>query len=134
MDSSSIELPGSEIDSIILEGDRLRIHFSRAYIIKTMTGSEERTRWWQAGNLVMEGVDIESALPEVPLICIGGDVEDNVFTYRDMIPLPLDSRGRTGCDLRFRDTDARLKVAADAVRLEMAEVPKYIEHIRSTAP
>jgi hypothetical protein len=133
MDSSSIELPGSEIDSITLDGDRLRIHFSRAYIIKTMTGSEERTRWWQAGDLVMEGVDVDSALPRAPLICAGGDIEDNVFTYRDMIPLPLDSRGRTGCDLRFRDTDARLQVAADAIRLEMAEVPKYIEHIRPTA-
>jgi hypothetical protein len=81
----------------------------------------------------MEGVDVDSALPRAPLICAGGDIEDNVFTYRDMIPLPLDSRGRTGCDLRFRDTDARLQVAADAIRLEMAEVPKYIEHIRPTA-
>jgi hypothetical protein len=130
MDSSSIELPGSQIASIRVEGDRLRIHFSRAYIVKTMTGSEERTRWWQAGELVLDGVDVGSDLPSGPLVCAGGDIDDNVFTYRDMIPLPLDSRGRTGCDLRFRDTDTRLKVTARAIRLEMSEVPRYIEHVR----
>lgn len=134
MDSSSIELHGSEIDAVSQENDRLRVHFSRAYIIKTMTGSEERTRWWQSGELVMEGATLEGEPPVAPLVCAGGDIEDNVFTYRDMIPIPLDSRGRAGCDLRFQGTDARLRVVADSVRLEMEDVPKYIEHIRPAAP
>ena len=110
MDSSSIELPGSEIDSLEVKGGCLRIHFSRAYIVRTMTGSDERTRWWQAGSLVLDGAVLECEPPKPPLVCAGGDVQDNVFTYRDMIPLPLDSRGRAGCDLRFRGTDAQLKV------------------------
>jgi hypothetical protein len=134
MDSSSIELPGSEIDAVTLEGGRLRVHFSRAHIVKTMTGSEERTRWWQSGDLVMEGATLAGELPAAPLVCAGGDVEDNVFTYRDMIPVPLDSRGRAGCDLRFEGSDDRLRVSAESVRLEMAGVPKYIEHIRPAAP
>lgn len=130
MDSSSIELPGSEIETISLEDGCLRVRFSRAQIIKTMTGSMERTRWWQAGDLVMEGAQPEGRIPVGPLVCDGGDLDENVFTYRDMIPIPLDSRGRTRCDLRFRGTKERLVVNAETLRLEMAEVPKYIEHVR----
>jgi len=130
MDSSSIELPGSEIESIVLHDNTLHIRFSRAHIVKTMTGSRERTRWWQAGELVMEGAELESGVPQGPLTCDGGDIEDNVFTYRDMVPVPLDSRGRAGCELRFKETDDILKAVAKTVRLEMTATPKYIEHIR----
>ncbi len=131
MESSSIELPGSEIDAVSYRDGRLCIRFSRAYIIKTMTGSHERTRWWQRGDLVMKGAKIESKLPEGQLVCDGGDIDDNIFTYRDMIPIPLDTRGRIRCDLRFRGTDMHLVVSGENLKLEMVDVPKYIEHIRS---
>jgi len=134
MESLSIELPGSEIDTIGHRDGRLYIHFSRAYIVKTMTGSHERTLWWQSGHLVMEDARIESGDPPAdPLICTGGDIDDNIFTYRDMIPVPLDTRGRTRCDLGFRGTDRRLVAGGTALRLEMTEVPKYIEHLRPSA-
>jgi hypothetical protein len=100
VDSSSIELAGSQIDAINLEDGILRVSFSRAYISKTMTGSVERTRWYQAGELIIGGAELESDLPLGPLVCAGGDVGENVYTYRDMIPLPLQSRGRVHCDLR----------------------------------
>jgi hypothetical protein len=132
MDSSSIELPGSEIGSIRLLDGCLRVELSRAYMVKTMTGSRERTRWWQSGAIVIEEAEPESALPAGPLICDGGDIDDNIYTYRDMIPLPLDSRGLVRCDLRFRDTDTRLVVRGTRLTLEMADVPKYIEHLRPT--
>ena len=102
MDSASIELPGSEIDRIRFAGDELRVHFSRAIIVKTMTGSVERTRWWQNGALVFDEAELEEdlPLPELPGECRGGDVGENVYTYRDMVPVPLESRGRAHCALR----------------------------------
>lgn len=134
MDSASIELSGSEISSIHRENDGiLRIHFTRAIIIKTMTGSRERTRWWQAGDLVLEEAELAvegEDLPVGPLICSGGDIEDNVFSYRDMLPLPLKSRGRIGCDLGFQGSSYRLRARGSAIRLEMEDVAKYIEHLR----
>lgn len=130
MDSSSIDLPGSEIESIDLDDGVLRVRFSRAYLIKTMTGSVERTKWWQVGDLVMEAAEVEDALPRGPLVCSGGDVGENIYTYRDMIPLPLDSRGRTHCALSFEGSDQKLIANAETVRLEMRGVPKYVEHIR----
>jgi len=130
VDSSSIDLPGSEIESIALEDGVLRVRFSRAYIIQTMTGSKERTRWWQAGEMIMEGAELEGELPTGPLVCAGGDVGENVYTYRDMIPLPLESRGRTHCDLKFQGTEQKLIAGAETVRLVMQGTPNYIEHIR----
>ncbi len=130
MDSTSIELPGSEIETIRLDGDTLTVRFSRAYLIKTMTGSEERTRWWQAGELLLEGARVSEPIPPGPGICMGGDIEDNVFTYRDMIPVPLATRGRVGYVLHLRDTEPPLRAEGSHLRLVLFDTPRYIEHIR----
>lgn len=130
MDSSSIELKGSEIEVIEHDGDRVEIRFARAHLIKTLTGSAERTRWWQVGRLVIEGAKVAERPPEGPLVCAGGDLDENIYTYRDMIPIPFESRGRIGCDLHFEGTSARLSVTGTAARLTMLDTPKYIEHLR----
>ncbi|MEJ2591297.1 MAG: hypothetical protein P8178_07845 [Candidatus Thiodiazotropha sp.] len=132
MDSTTIDLPGSEIESITLEGDQLKVRFSRAYLIKTMSGSEERTRWWQAGSLIFDEAEIEGELPVTPCVCDGGDVGENVYTYRDMLPLPLDSRGRAHCALKIRDQETLLRAHAGSVKLVMEDRPHYIEHIRKS--
>jgi hypothetical protein len=130
MDSTSIELRGSQISAVRVEGDSVRIEFAPAYLVKSMTGSAERTRWWQNGTLVFEGAELDEdqPLPQLPAECSGGDVGENVYTYRDMIPVPLHSRGRAHCALKVGD--ALIRVSGTAVRLDMQDVPKYIEHLR----
>ncbi|QVL47361.1 MAG: hypothetical protein KFB96_16815 [Thiocapsa sp.] len=130
MDSMSIDLKGSEISSIDLQDGRLSLHFSRAYLVKTMTGSSERTRWRQAGDLVIDGVEETSTIPGGPLVCRGGDIEDNIFTYRDMVPIPLESRGHARCVLSFEGVADPFVARGTAIRLDMRETPKYIEHLR----
>lgn len=130
MDSSSIELKGSEIEAIDYDGDRVEIRFARAYLVKSMTGSAERTRWWQGGRLVIEGAEVAERPPEGTLVCAGGDLDENIYTYRDMIPLPFESRGHICCELHFEGTAARLIVNGSAARLTMLDTPKYIEHLR----
>jgi hypothetical protein len=130
MDASYIDLPGSEIESIVKEEDRVVVRFSRAFVIQTMTGAKESTRWHQAGNLIFTGGQLETDPPQGKLICEGGDVGENVYTYRDMIPIPLTSQGHAHCDLRFRDNDYRLRIQAAGVTLAMEDRPYYIEHIK----
>ncbi|AGA92334.1 hypothetical protein Thimo_3678 [Thioflavicoccus mobilis 8321] len=130
MDSSSIELPGSQVGTVELAEGVLRVHFARALITKTMTGSAERTRWWQAGDLILGGARVEGPLPSGPLSCLGGDIDENIYTYRDMVPIPLESRGWARLALRFEGVAAPLVAEGDAIRLALHEVPKYIEHIR----
>ena len=130
MDASNIELPGCEVDSLAYRDGELRIHFSRAYILKTQTGSVERTRWWQAGDLVIQGLDAPPELPSGPLTAAGGDLYDNIYTYRDMIPIPLETGGRVGCKLRFEGIEAPVEAWGSRMFLEMEATPRYIEHIR----
>lgn len=130
MDANSIVLDGSVITAINQEGDTIRIRFEPAYIIRTMTGSVEQTRWYQTGELVFEGVSVsENCAPPLPATCKGGDVTENVYTYRDMVPVPLESRGRAGCDLVLANIEQHVVIEAAAVKLEMVDVPKYIEHV-----
>lgn len=130
MDSTSIELAGSTISAVQADGDQVRVVFAPAYLVKSMTGSVERTRWWQNGALVFDQAELDDSepLPALPAECAGGDVSENVYTYRDMIPVPLSSRGQARCALRVGD--GVIRVSGAAVRLEMADVPKYIEHVR----
>jgi hypothetical protein len=130
MDSTSIELPGSIISAVKSDGDTVRIEFEPAYLVKSMTGSAERTRWRQNGALVFEHAELDdaSALALLPAECTGGDVGENIYTYRDMVPVPLESRGHAHCALRV--ADGMLHVTAGSVRLEMQDVPRYIEHLR----
>jgi len=130
MDSSSIELPGSTITELRVDAEQVRIRFGPALIIKTMTGSVERTRWQQNGELVFAGAELEQEPPALPAVCVGGDVGENIYTYRDMLPVPLNSRGRASCALAVEGDDRKLRVRAEAVSLEMEGVPKYIEHLR----
>lgn len=129
MDSSVIELPGSDISGVTIDDETITVHFERVIVIKTITGAFERTRWWQQGNLVFEGAQLVDELPPFPAACSGGDVGENVYTYRDMIPIPLESRGTAHCDLKIEGSDQHLFIQAKAVHLEMIDVPKYIEHI-----
>lgn len=131
MDSTSIDLKGSEIASIDFEQGILRIHIARAYLIKTLTGSAEKTRWWQAGILQIEDAVLLSQLPIGPLICKGGDIDENIYTYRDMIPIPLESRGQIRCEMSFKESSSSFIVTGSTIRLEMLGIPKYIEHLRS---
>jgi hypothetical protein len=130
MDATTIDLPGSEIESITLDEGKLVIRFSRAYLIKTLSGSVERTRWWQAGSLIFDEAEVQGELRSCPCICDGGDVGENVYTYRDMVPVPLESQGRAHCDVKIKDQSERLRAQAGGVRLVMDDRPHYIEHIR----
>ncbi|RTZ71516.1 MAG: hypothetical protein DSZ00_10280 [Gammaproteobacteria bacterium] len=133
MDLTSIELPGSVIQGVTRSHGEIRIRFEPAYLIQTMTGSEERTRWRQNIVLIFEDAELlEGESLELPATCAGGDVTENVYTYRDMVPVPLESRGRAGCDLTLEGSDARLRVEAGGVRLEREDLPRYIEHIRKS--
>ena len=81
-------------------------------------------------KMAEEEAEVEGDLPECPCVCDGGDVGENVYTYRDMLPIPLESQGRAHCELRFKNQSAKLKVMAIGVKLVMQDRPQYIEHIR----
>ena len=133
MDSTSIELIGSRIQAVESDDSGVRVRFEPAYLVKTMTGSVERTRWWQNGWLIFPDGSLEDSTvaDELPAECAGGDVSENIYTYRDMLPVPLESAGQAGCRLTLKDSGKVLAVhGASGVQLQLEDVAKYIEHIR----
>lgn len=132
MDSTSVDLVGSKISDVSVEGDIIKVRFEPAYLVKTMTGSVERTRWWQNGNLVFKGAELveDQPLPNLPAECAGGDVGENIYTYRDMVPVPLASQGHVHCRLKVDGQDAIIAIDGESIALEMEAVAKYIEHLR----
>lgn len=131
MDLTSIELSGSRIAAIKLVDDEVRVRFEPAYLIKTMTGSEERTKWRQTIELVFENAELlEGGDLDLPAKCTGGDVGENIYTYRDMIPVPLESRGQAHCDLGIESGGLRVRIRAEGVKLVREDMPRYIEHLR----
>lgn len=134
MDASSIQIEGTEVSGITLEGACFRLHFSRALIVKTMTGSVEATRWWQAGDLVIDGVEqVEGGPCGGPALCERGEIDDNQYTYRNMIPIPLHSAGRIRLELYLRGQSRPLIVLGSSILLDLRDKPKYIEHLRPGA-
>ena len=145
MDASSIQIADSEIagmssgaaspgDSSGTSSDDASfcLHFTRALILKTMTGSAEQTLWWQAGDLRIGGVErVEGKLPQGHALCERGEVDDNQYTYRNMIPIPLKSRGHVRLELHLRDQQQPLIVAGRAIELVLRETPKYLRHLRA---
>ncbi len=130
MDLTSIELAGSVISAVKVADGEVRIRFEPAYLLQRMAGAENMSRWWQNLELVFEEAELlEGAEAGLPATCAGGDVIDNVYTYRDMIPVPLEGRGRAGCSLRLEENGTTIRVEAEGVRLEQEDHPRYIEHI-----
>lgn len=130
MNSQILLLPDAQVESIIQEDHKVILTFFRAYIIKTMDDSKEETKWRQAGSLVVEDAEItDGEIPKKPCVIKGGDINDNTYVYRDMIQIPLDSKGAVGFELEFEGLDSKLVVAGDHIKLNLFGNPKYVQHI-----
>lgn len=129
MEINSIDLTTSKIAAVQIDGDTIQVIFEPAYIVRTMTDAIEKSLWYQNGALVFEGASLETAdLPDFPADCAGGDVVENVYTYRDMVPIPLSSRGDVHCSLKVAGTDKTIDIRGTVVRLDMLANPKYVKH------
>lgn len=131
MDSRHIDLTQSTIAEIASDASSLRIRIDPAIIIESMTGSVERTKWKQRIDLILSAVTQQPTLVDTPTACLGGDVDDNIYTYRDMIPLPLSSRGHVALRLKVEGAPELLEAEGEALELKAHDSPSYIEHLRS---
>jgi hypothetical protein len=81
-------------------------------------------KWWDGfGNATLQEIKIE-----FPVTCDGGDVGENVYTYRDMVPVKLESHGHAHCSLKVKDSDQLIVIEGHSIHMEMQKTPKYIKH------
>lgn len=126
-----LQLPGAQLKSIEQDGDSVTLHFSLVHLVQEMENAFEDSLWTQAIDLAVSGVEIEGDLPDCPCELSGGDLTDNIFTYRDHAPLPINWRGAVHCKLNTT-TGSEFSLAGDALVVTQIDHPRYIKHAKKS--
>lgn len=130
--SYQLQLPGAQLASIDRDGDSITLHFSRVHLIQAMENAFEDSLWTQAVSLSVKDMRLDGELPACPCEIAGGDMTNNIYTYRDHAPLPIDWRGDVRCTFTVAGTGARFSIVGEAMQLQQHEHPRYIRHVKKT--
>ncbi len=125
-----LQLPGAQLESIEQGDDQITLHFSRVNLVQEMEGTFEDSLWTQAVNLTIKGIELEGELPECPCEVAGGDMTDNIYTYRNHAPLPINWRGGVACTLKTAGASMGFSIEGESMQLEQIGHPRYIKHIK----
>ena len=128
--SNTLQLPGAQLESIDQTDDEITLHFSLVHLLQEMEGAFEDSQWTQAVRLTVRGSKLEGELPACPCELKGGDLTDNIYTYRDHVPLPINWRGEVRCKLVCAGTGAEFSIEGDSMQLEQIDHPRYIRHVK----
>lgn len=130
--TSSLQLPGARLERIERSDDAITLHFSLVHLVQMMEDTFQDSLWKQACNLVIRSVEIDGELPECPCEIQGGDMINNIYTYRDHAPLPIDWSGSVSCKFTVAGSGAVFTIDGTAMQMEMIDHPRYIRHIDKT--
>ena len=128
--SYTLQLPEARLESIARGADSITLHFSQVYLVQEMENAFEDSLWTQAVDLTLRDYSLEGELPACPCELSGGDFTNNIYTYRDHAPLPINWRGDVRCTLRVAGDAAVFGISAGNMQLEQLETPRYIRHIK----
>ncbi|MCG6898510.1 MAG: hypothetical protein LJE75_00745 [Gammaproteobacteria bacterium] len=125
-----LQLHGAQLASIEQGEDDITLHFSQVQLVQEMENAIEDSLWTQALDLSLKGIEIEGELPQCPCEIKGGDLTDNIFTYRDHAPLPISWRGTVACKLCVAGSNACFSISGDSLKVDQIAHPRYIKHIK----
>ena len=125
-----LQIPGAQLESIEQGDNEITLHFSQVHLLQEMEAAIEDSLWTQAVNLTVREIEIEGELPECPCVIKGGDLVDNIFTYRDHAPMPIDWRGEVRCTFTVESTGTKFSIDGESMQLEQIDLPRYIKHIK----
>jgi hypothetical protein len=129
--TQTLQLQDAQLESIDRDGDdAVTLHFSRVSLLQEMEGAIEDSLWTQAVSLTIRGIEIDGDLPDCPCEISGGDLTNNIYTYRNHAPLPIDWRGDLQCKLVIAGTGASVTISGNTMKLEQIDHPRYIRHIK----
>ena len=125
-----LQIPGAQLESIEQDGNETTLHFSQVQLIQEMEGAFEDSLWTQAIKLTIKRAGTEGELPECPCEITGGELTDNIYTYRDHAPLPINWHGAVSCTFKPDGAGTDFSISGDAMQLEQLEHPRYIKHFK----
>jgi len=127
-----LQLPGAQLASIEQGEDEIILHFSQVQLVQEMENTFEDSLWTQAIDLSIKGIELEGELPACPCEITGGDLIDNIFTYRNHAPLPINWQGEVCCKLTVAGNDSGFTISGIAINVEQLDNPRYIKHFKKT--
>jgi hypothetical protein len=126
-----LQLPGAQLASIDRGGDNsITLHFSKVFLVQEMEGAIDDSLWTQAVSLTIRDIELEGKLPDCPCEISAGDLVNNIYTYRDHAPLPIDWRGEVNCKLVIAGTGESVMISGESMQLEQIDHPRYLKHIK----
>ena len=128
--SYTLQLPEARLESIEHDADAITLRFSRVQLVQEMENAFEDSLWTQAVNLTIGDYSLDGELPACPCEISGGDITNNIYTYRDHAPLPINWRGEVRCALKVAGSDTVFSISGNTMQLEQLETPRYIRHIK----
>ncbi len=128
--SYTLQLPDARLESIDRDADAITLHFSQVQLVQEMENAFEDSLWTQAVNITVRNYSLDGELPACPCEISGGDITNNIYTYRDHAPLPINWRGDVRCSLKVAGSDAEFSISGDTMQLEQIETPRYIRHVK----
>jgi len=127
-----LQLAGAQLSGIEHGEDEITLHFSQVQLVQEMENAIEDSLWTQAIDLCIRGIEVEGELPACPCEVTGGDLVDNIYTYRNHAPLPISWRGAVSCKLTIAGSDAGFTITGDSLTVRQIAHPRYIKHIKKT--
>ena len=127
-----LQLPGAQLASIEQGEDDITLHFSEVQLVQEMENTIEDSLWTQAIDLTVKGIELEGELPTAPCEVTGGDLIDNIFTYRDHAPLPINWQGEVCCKLTVAGNDTGFTISGTSLIVNRIDNPRYIKHFKKT--
>ena len=127
-----LQLPGAQLASIEQGEDDITLHFSQVQLVQEMENAIEDSLWTQAIDLTIKGIELEGELPAYPCEITGGDLIDNIFTYRDHAPLPINWQGEVCCKLTVAGNDTGFTISGATINVNQIANPVYIKHFKKT--
>ncbi len=117
------------IEQVDLDAQRVVLHFQESNIEKIMDNADQRTLWTQAGAIEMWTPKLSADLPAPPFLITHTDVEDGLYTQRDMMRIPLDVSGEIVLSLWFEGQDEPLRMEGSRMCLHLEGDPSYVRHV-----
>lgn len=125
-----LQIPGAQLESIDRSEDEITLHFSKVELIQKMENAFEDSLWTQAINLTLKGISVDGDLPEAACEIQKGELTDNIYTYRDSVPMPVDWHGEVNCTFAITGTGREFSIDGTSMQLEQIAHPRYIKHFK----
>ncbi len=122
------ELQGSQIVSITREGDDLVLQLEPFFLLKSLAGSIDQTRWQQQGSLLLRNVSFSGEMDLTGAIS-SGQLTHNAFVYRDEVPMPVSVQGEVSLQLKLVHEKNELLIECEQLELQPQGLEKYVAHI-----